>query len=57
MRALEGRWEGTTDRGVPEAVVTYEVVGRGSAVVETLFPDTGFLPVTWQTLDMTAFRR
>jgi hypothetical protein len=40
LRALEGRWEGTTDRGDPEAVVTYEIVGRGSAVVETLFPDT-----------------
>lgn len=40
MRGLEGRWEGTTDRGDPEAVVTYEVVGRGSAVVETLFPGT-----------------
>ena len=41
LKNLEGRWEGSTDRGDPEAVVTYEVVGLGSAVVETLFPGTG----------------
>lgn len=40
LKKLEGRWEGSTDRGPTEAVVTYSVTGRGSAVVETLFPGT-----------------
>ena len=40
MKSLEGRWEGSTTPGDPEAVVTYMVTGRGSTVVEMLFPGT-----------------
>ena len=40
MKSLEGRWEGSTTPGDPEAVVTYAVTSGGTAVVETLFPGT-----------------
>ena len=43
IKALAGRWEGTTYRaseGTNPAVVTYAVTGAGSAVIETLFPGT-----------------
>jgi hypothetical protein len=43
MKALAGRWEGTTFRereGTTAAVVTYEVTAAGSAVIEKLFPGT-----------------
>lgn len=43
VKALAGRWEGTTFReseGTTAAVVTYEVTSGGSAVIERLFPGT-----------------
>jgi hypothetical protein len=43
VKGLVGRWEGTTSRvanGSLTAVVTYEVTGAGSAVIEKLFPGT-----------------
>ncbi len=43
IKALAGRWEGTTFRareGTNPAVVTYEVTSGGSAVIERLFPGT-----------------
>lgn len=43
IKALAGRWEGTTFRereGKSAAVVTYEVTAGGSAVIEKLFPGT-----------------
>jgi len=43
IKALAGRWEGTTFRqteGTTAAVVTYEVTAAGSAVIEKLFPGT-----------------
>jgi len=43
IKALAGRWEGTTFRqreGTSDAVVTYEVTSGGSAVIERLFPGT-----------------
>jgi hypothetical protein len=43
IKGLVGRWEGTTSRvanGSLTAVVTYEVTGAGSAVIEKLFPGT-----------------
>ena len=40
MKSLEGRWEGSTTPGDPEAVVTYTVTSRGTTVVEMLFPGT-----------------
>jgi hypothetical protein len=43
IKALAGRWEGTTFRereGTSAAVVTYVVTGAGSAVVEVMFPGT-----------------
>ena len=43
IKGLAGRWEGTTSReanGGLTAVVTYEVTGAGSAVIEKLFPGT-----------------
>lgn len=43
IRALAGRWEGTTHRereGTNPAVVTYTLTAAGSAVIETLFPGT-----------------
>lgn len=43
IKALAGRWEGTTFRereGTSAAVVTYEVTSGGSAVIERLFPGT-----------------
>jgi hypothetical protein len=43
IKALAGRWEGTTFRereGTNAAVVTYEVTSGGSAVIERLFPGT-----------------
>lgn len=40
MKSLEGRWEGSTTPGDPEAVVTSMVTSRGTTVVETLFPGT-----------------
>jgi hypothetical protein len=43
IKALAGRWEGTTFReanGTSAAVVTYEVTAAGSAVIEKLFPGT-----------------
>src|SRR5688572_30499189 len=43
VKALAGRWEGTTFRereGTSAAVVTYEVTAAGSAVIEKLFPGT-----------------
>lgn len=40
LKSLEGRWEGSTTPGDPEAVVTYMVTSGGTAVVETLFPGT-----------------
>jgi hypothetical protein len=43
VKALAGRWEGTTFRereGTTAAVVTYEVTAAGSAVIEKLFPGT-----------------
>jgi hypothetical protein len=43
IKALAGRWEGTTFRereGTSAAVVTYEVTSAGSAVIERLFPGT-----------------
>jgi len=43
IKGLAGRWEGTTSRvanGSLTAIVTYEVTGAGSAVIEKLFPGT-----------------
>jgi hypothetical protein len=43
IKALAGRWEGTTFRaseGTTPAVVTYEVTSGGSAVIERMFPGT-----------------
>jgi hypothetical protein len=43
IKALAGRWEGTTFRereGISAAVVTYEVTSAGSAVIERMFPGT-----------------
>lgn len=43
IKALAGRWEGTTFRasqGTSAAAVTYEVTAAGSAVIEKLFPGT-----------------
>jgi len=43
IKALAGRWEGTTFReseGTTAAVVSYEVTAAGSAVIEKLFPGT-----------------
>ena len=40
MKSLEGRWEGSTTPGDPEAVVTYLVTSGGTTVVERLFPGT-----------------
>jgi hypothetical protein len=43
IKALAGRWEGTTFResqGTRPAVITYEVTAAGSAVVEKLFAGT-----------------
>jgi hypothetical protein len=43
IKALAGRWEGTTFRaaeGTSETAVTYEVTAGGSAVIEKLFPGT-----------------
>ena len=43
IKALAGRWEGTTFRaseGTSQTAVTYEVTAGGSAVIEKLFPGT-----------------
>jgi hypothetical protein len=43
IKALAGRWEGTTFRereGTSAAVITYEVTAGGSAVIERMFPGT-----------------
>ena len=43
IKALAGRWEGTTFRereGTSAAVITYEVTAAGSAVIERMFPGT-----------------
>ena len=42
IKSLAGRWVGTTDMGSgdQEVAVKYRVTSNGSAVVETLFPET-----------------
>jgi hypothetical protein len=43
IKALAGRWEGTTFRaqeGTSAAVITYEITSAGSAVIERMFPGT-----------------
>ena len=42
IKSLAGTWKGTSDMGHGEQkiVVTYKVTGGGSAVVETMHPDT-----------------
>ena len=42
IKSLSGKWTGTTDmgKGKEQISVEYKVTSNGSAVVETLFPDT-----------------
>lgn len=53
LKALVGRWEtadGDKD-GKPDQVAVYRLTGAGTAVEETLFPDTPKEMVTLYTLD------
>jgi hypothetical protein len=53
LKALVGRWEtadGDKD-GKPDQVAIYRLTGAGTAVQETLFPDTPKEMVTLYTLD------
>ena len=52
LKALVGRWETAADKdGKPGQVAIYRLTGAGSAVQETLFPDTPREMVTLYTLD------
>jgi hypothetical protein len=53
MKSLAGEWRGTADQRDkgPQATVLYKVASGGSAVVETLFPNTDHEMVTVYHMD------
>jgi hypothetical protein len=55
LKSLAGEWRGTMEtRDGPPVRATYRVTGAGSALVETLFPDTEHEMVTVYHLDKDA---